>query len=93
MEMEQQAATERLRKGLAATVQAISIAVEARDPYTAGHQKRVADLARAIATEMELPADQIDFIRIAATIHDIGKISVPAEILSKPTMLSASSSG
>ncbi len=89
MEMEQQAATERLRKGLAATVQAISIAVEARDPYTAGHQKRVADLARAIATEMELPADQIDFIRIAATIHDIGKISVPAEILSKPTMLSA----
>ncbi|NPU83786.1 MAG: PAS domain S-box protein [Syntrophaceae bacterium] len=89
LEMEREAATDRLRRGLAATVQAISIAVEARDPYTAGHQKRTADLARAIATEMGLPADQIDFIRIAATIHDIGKISVPAEILSKPTKLSA----
>jgi putative nucleotidyltransferase with HDIG domain len=58
-----------------------------RDPYTAGHQRRVADLARAIATEMGISADQTDFIRIACTIHDIGKISVPAEILSKPTKL------
>jgi PAS domain S-box-containing protein/putative nucleotidyltransferase with HDIG domain len=87
-EMERQENMERLRRGLAATVQAISMAVETRDPYTAGHQKRVADLARAIATEMGVPADQIDFIRIAATIHDIGKISVPAEILSKPSRLS-----
>ncbi len=61
--------------------------VETRDPYTAGHQRRVADLARAIATEMNLPADQIDGIRMAAAIHDLGKISVPAEILSKPTKL------
>jgi PAS domain S-box-containing protein len=78
---------ERIRKALGATVQAIAVIVEARDPYTAGHQRRVADLARSIATEMNLPDDQIDGIRMAATIHDLGKISVPAEILSKPTKL------
>ena len=78
---------ERIRKALAATVQAIAVIVEARDPYTAGHQRRVADLARSIATEMNLPDDQIDGIRVAATIHDLGKISIPAEILSKPTKL------
>jgi PAS domain S-box-containing protein len=80
-------AVERIRKALGATVQAIAVTVETRDPYTAGHQRRVADLARAIATEMNLPADQIDGIRMAAAIHDLGKISVPAEILSKPTKL------
>ncbi len=78
---------ERIRKALGGTVQAISVTVEARDPYTAGHQRRVADLARAIATEMNLPIDIIDGIRMAAAIHDLGKISVPAEILSKPTKL------
>ena len=75
------------RKALGATIQAISVIVETRDPYTAGHQRRVADLARSIATEMNLPTDMIDGIRIAATIHDLGKISVPAEILSKPIKL------
>jgi PAS domain S-box-containing protein len=78
---------ERIRKALGATVHAIAVTVETRDPYTAGHQRRVADLARAIATEMNLSVDQIDGIRMAATIHDLGKISVPAEILSKPTKL------
>jgi PAS domain S-box-containing protein len=78
---------ERMRKSLGATVQAIAVTVETRDPYTAGHQNRVADLARSIATEMNLSADQIDGIRMAAAIHDLGKISVPAEILSKPTKL------
>jgi PAS domain S-box-containing protein len=78
---------ERIRKALGATVQAIAVTVEARDPYTAGHQRRVSDLAHAIATEMNLPTDQIDGIRMAAAIHDLGKISVPAEILSKPTKL------
>jgi HD-GYP domain-containing protein (c-di-GMP phosphodiesterase class II) len=58
-----------------------------RDPYTAGHQIRSADLARAIATEMGLPQEEIDGIRIAGSIHDIGKLSIPAEILSKPTKL------
>jgi len=79
---------ERLRKTLGATVQAMVVTVEARDPYTAGHQRRVSDLARAIASEMCLTAEQIDGIRMASVIHDIGKISVPAEILSKPTRLS-----
>ncbi len=78
---------ERVRKALGATVQAIAMTVETRDPYTAGHQRRVADLARAMAMEMNLSADQIDGIRMAAAIHDLGKISVPAEILSKPTKL------
>jgi PAS domain S-box-containing protein len=78
---------DRIRKALGGTVQAIAVTVEARDPYTAGHQRRVADLARAIATEMNLPIDIIDGIRMAAAIHDLGKISVPAEILSKPTKL------
>jgi PAS domain S-box-containing protein/putative nucleotidyltransferase with HDIG domain len=78
---------EQLRKALGATVGAIVTVVEMRDPYTAGHQKRVADLARAMAGEMGLSQDQIDGIRTAGLIHDIGKIAVPAEILSKPTKL------
>jgi PAS domain S-box-containing protein len=86
-EEEHKQSFERLRKALGATVQSISTIVEMKDPYTAGHQQRVSDLARSIATEMGLSADQRDFIRTASTIHDIGKISIPAEILSKPTKL------
>jgi len=78
---------EKLRKITGATIQAMAQTVEVRDPYTAGHQKRVADLARAIATRMGLDADRVDGIRTAGAIHDIGKISVPAEILSKPGLL------
>ncbi|MCX5835679.1 MAG: PAS domain S-box protein [Deltaproteobacteria bacterium] len=78
---------DRMRKALGATVKAIALVVETRDPYTAGHQKRVVDLARAIAQEMGLSADRVDGIRMAGVIHDIGKIAVPAEILSKPTKL------
>jgi PAS domain S-box-containing protein/putative nucleotidyltransferase with HDIG domain len=78
---------ERMKKALRATVQAISLTVEMKDPYTSGHQQRVADLARAIATEMGLSTDRQDFIRTASTIHDIGKIAIPSEILSKPTKL------
>ena len=80
---------EKLRKTLGGTIQAIASTVEIKDPYTAGHQRRVANLARAIATEMGLSKDQIDGIRMAGVTHDIGKISIPAEILSKPTELSA----
>jgi len=87
IEEERQAIIERLRKSLGATVQAIATVVDARDPYTAGHQRRTADLSRAIATEMGFVPDRIDFVRIVSTIHDLGKISVPAEILSKPTKL------
>ena len=76
-----------LRKAIGGTIQAIVQVVEMRDPYTAGHQRRVADLARSIATEMGLPSDVIEGIRMAAAIHDIGKVSVPSEILSKPGKL------
>ncbi len=86
-EEERKQSFERMRKALRATVQAISLTVEMKDPYTSGHQRRVSDLARAIATEMGLSADRQDFIRTASTIHDIGKISIPSEILSKPTKL------
>jgi PAS domain S-box-containing protein len=79
---------ERLSRAVNATIQVMVSAVEARDPYTAGHQIRSAYLARAIATEMGLPPEKIEGIRIAGSIHDIGKLSIPAEILSKPTKLS-----
>lgn len=80
-------ATERLKESLAGTVQIISTVAEARDPYTAGHQRRSSDLARMIASEMGLPPDRVDFTRVAASIHDIGKVAVPSEILSKPAKL------
>jgi PAS domain S-box-containing protein/putative nucleotidyltransferase with HDIG domain len=78
---------ERMRRIMDGTVKALASAVETRDPYTAGHQIRVATLASAIAGEMGLSADQIEGIKIAAILHDIGKIGVPAEILSKPGRL------
>jgi PAS domain S-box-containing protein/putative nucleotidyltransferase with HDIG domain len=70
------------------TIHALAEAVEKRDPYTSGHQRRVALLSCAIAREMLLPVDQIDSIRTAAIVHDIGKLSVPIEILSKSGRLS-----
>jgi PAS domain S-box-containing protein len=79
---------ESLRQSIKVTINVLGMASEAKDPYMAGHQKRVADLARAIATEMKLPHDKIEAIRMASAIHDIGKISVPAEILCKPAILS-----
>ncbi len=77
-----------LRKAIGTTIQVMASAVESRDPYTFGHQVRSADLARAIAVDMGLPQEKIDGIRMAGSIHDIGKLSIPAEILSKPTKLS-----
>jgi PAS domain S-box-containing protein len=77
-----------LRKAMGGIIQAMAATVETRDPYTAGHQRRVADLGRAIAREMKLTDHQIDGIRMAGIVHDLGKISIPAEILSKPTKLS-----
>lgn len=76
-----------LRKAMEGSVQAMALMVESRDPYTAGHQKRVAQLACAIAQEMGLSEDQVDGIRMAASTHDIGKIRIPADILSKPGKL------
>ncbi|MBU1398529.1 MAG: HD domain-containing protein [Proteobacteria bacterium] len=79
---------ESLRRSFGTTIQVMVSAVETRDPYTSGHQIRMANIARAIATEMELTQDQIEGIRMAGSIHDIGKLSIPAEILSKPGKLS-----
>jgi PAS domain S-box-containing protein/putative nucleotidyltransferase with HDIG domain len=79
---------ERLRKSFGTTIHVLVSAVETRDPYTSGHQIRVANIARAIATEMGLPHEKIDGLRMAGSIHDIGKLSIPAEILSKPVKLS-----
>ncbi|ATX79008.1 PAS domain S-box-containing protein/HDIG domain-containing protein [Mariprofundus aestuarium] len=80
---------EQLQQSLEGTVTAVAKAVEARDPYTAGHQRRVADLAAAIAAELGLDEERVKGIRLGATIHDIGKIQLPAEILSKPGRLSS----
>jgi len=77
-----------LRRAVSTTIQVMASTVEARDPYTAGHQIRSADLACAIAAELGLSQEKIEGIRMAASIHDIGKLSIPAEILSKPTKLS-----
>jgi PAS domain S-box-containing protein/putative nucleotidyltransferase with HDIG domain len=77
-----------LRSALNTTIQVMVSAVEIRDPYTAGHQIRSAHLASAVAAEMGLPVEKIEGIRMAGSIHDIGKLSIPAEILSKPTKLS-----
>ena len=79
----------KLRHAMEGIVQAISTTVEMRDPYTAGHQQRVADLACAIAEAMALPEDEIYGLRMASVIHDLGKITVPSEILSKPGRLSS----
>lgn len=73
-----------LRKALGATIEALAAAAEARDPYTAGHQRRVAHLARTIAADISLSKEMIEGIRLAGSIHDIGKIRVPSEILNRP---------
>ncbi|NLW34587.1 MAG: HD domain-containing protein [Syntrophorhabdus aromaticivorans] len=76
-----------LRRTLDGTVKALATTIEMRDPYTAGHQNRVAEIACMIAEEMDLPNDRIEGIRVMGFLHDIGKIVVPAEILSKPGKL------
>jgi len=86
--MELQISLEKLRKAMGGIIQAMSRTIETRDPYTSGHQRRVADLARSIAHEMGLPKDQVDGLRMAGNVHDLGKIAVPAEILSKSSKLS-----
>ena len=82
-------AASRTRTVLETTVAAVAAAVEARDPYTAGHQRRVAALAAAIAGDLGLSSSAIEGILVGATIHDIGKLAVPAEILSKPGRLTS----
>lgn len=79
--------TDQIRKYLLGTINALSMMVETRDPFTSGHQKRVSHLARAIAQDMALSHDTINNIRLAGIIHDIGKVSVPAGILGKTSKL------
>ena len=78
---------EALQRSLDGIIQTVALTVETRDPYTAGHQKNVANLAYNIAKEMGLAEDLVEGVKMAGIIHDFGKISVPAEILSKPTRL------
>jgi len=80
---------QRLRLSIEAAVKTLARTVEIRDPYTAGHQERVAELAVAIGRRLELRSRTMTSLRIGALIHDIGKIGIPAEILSKPTALNA----
>jgi len=87
-EEERKRSFERLRVSLEETVDALASAQEMRDPYTAGHQKRVTELACAIARELGLTDEQVEGLRLAGLIHDVGKIRVPGEILSNPGKLS-----
>ncbi|MCK5052175.1 MAG: HD domain-containing protein [Candidatus Cloacimonetes bacterium] len=84
VEKELLSANVKLNKLLNDTVTGLVSAIEYRDPYTAGHQRRVTQLAVAIAGDMELSEEKLNCVRIAAMIHDIGKINIPVEILSKP---------
>ncbi|GEM_PF-148293 len=88
MENERKRIGESLQHALVQTIQAIAITIEKRDPYTAGHQQRVAELAVAIAREMALGDERTEGLRLGALIHDIGKIYVPAEFLNRPGHLS-----
>ncbi len=80
--------TTELQEGFHGIIQAISQVLESRDPYTAGHQQRVSELALALSHELDCPPEQRTGLYYAGMIHDLGKIAVPAEILSKPTRLS-----
>ncbi len=82
------ASLEQVRRAVETTIQVLVMAVETKDPYTAGHQRRATDLARTLAAEMGLSPEKIEGLRMAGVIHDIGKITLPTEILSKPTKLS-----
>jgi len=87
-EKQLQQTLESLRRAVNTTMQVMVSAVEIRDPYTAGHQMRSANIARAIATEMGLPPEKIEGVHMVGKIHDIGKLSIPSDILSKSTKLS-----
>ena len=77
----------KLQKIIEGTANIITKVVETRDPYSTGHQQRVSKLATAIAREMKLPQDKIEGAKIASLVHDIGKVNLPTEIISKPSKL------
>ncbi len=88
-QLESEKSNELYKNSLIETIKAISVTVEKRDPYTAGHQNRVANLSSLIAEKLKLSESQIKGLRLGATIHDIGKIYIPAEILNRPGKLTA----
>jgi len=77
----------KLQKIMEGTANVITQVVEIRDPYSTGHQPRVSKLATAIAQEMKIPQEKIEGVRIASLVHDIGKVNLPTEIISKPGKL------
>jgi PAS domain S-box-containing protein/putative nucleotidyltransferase with HDIG domain len=85
--VEQKHAVTRLRQTMEATILALANTLELRDPYTAGHQRRVANLAKAIARRLGLDDERAEVIYLAGMIHDIGKIYVPSEVLTRPGRL------
>jgi PAS domain S-box-containing protein/putative nucleotidyltransferase with HDIG domain len=87
-DVETKHSTEKLMNAMENTISAMAMIVEMRDPFTAGHQRRVTQLACAIGKEIGLSGDQITGLRLAGLIHDIGKVRVPAEILTNPDGLS-----
>ena len=80
---------DKVHRALGGVIQAMALTIETRDPFTAIHQRRVADLARSIGQEMGLTKDQVETIHMAGMVHDLGMISIPLEILSNPAQLSS----
>ncbi len=93
IETERQQSAERMKRVLLQTVKAVSLTLEMRDPYTAGHQRRVAQLALAIGERLGLPSEQLEGLHTGALIHDLGKINVPSDFLSRPGKLSDAAFG
>ncbi len=88
LEQEKRQSQQLMQSALLQTIEAIAMTVEKRDPYTSGHQTRVTDLATELGRVLQLPADQVEGLRLGALIHDLGKIYIPAEILNRPGHLS-----
>ncbi|HLO76275.1 MAG TPA: HD domain-containing phosphohydrolase [Magnetospirillum sp.] len=93
IELERMQSAERMKKVLLQTVKAVSLTLEMRDPYTAGHQRRVAQLASAIGERLGFDADRLEGLHTGALIHDLGKINVPSDFLSRPGKLSDAAFG
>lgn len=87
MEAELERTVARLRRAVQSAIEVASKIIELRDPYTHGHEHRVGEIAAAIATEMGLPPDVVEGVRVAGYLHDVGKVGIPTEILSRPTRL------
>src|SRR5665648_902395 len=87
LERELQQSDEKLQKLIEGIAYVITEIVEIRDPYLIGHHQRVSKLATAIAREMKLSQDKIEGVKIASLVHDVGKVNLPTEIVSKPSAL------